>query len=109
MRAMSASDLLNASGKFRGLRFWPDVDGYFLPESPAKIFASGQQAHVPLLLGWNSEEMNYHALMGKYKPTPENFEKVIKSAYGKNAGDVLDEFPHNTVKRSHSFSNSNRR
>jgi len=36
--------------------FHPHVDGYALPVTVAQIFASGQQAKVPLLLGSNSDE-----------------------------------------------------
>jgi para-nitrobenzyl esterase len=37
-------------------RFGPDVDGYFLPDSVPHIFQRGEQAHVPLLAGWNADE-----------------------------------------------------
>src|ERR1019366_5046695 len=56
LRAMPADRLLEAAGKPGMPRFSTVVDGYFLPESPAAIFAAGKQAHVPLLAGWNSEE-----------------------------------------------------
>ena len=36
--------------------FEPDTDGYFLPQSVSAIFAAGNQAHVPLLAGWNRDE-----------------------------------------------------
>ena len=45
-------------------RFPPTVDGYFLPKAPVEIFAAGEQAHVPLLVGWNSEEMGARARPG---------------------------------------------
>ncbi|MEI6500352.1 MAG: carboxylesterase/lipase family protein [Armatimonadota bacterium] len=32
------------------------VDGYFLPEAPAKVYAEGRQAAVPLLAGTNADE-----------------------------------------------------
>jgi para-nitrobenzyl esterase len=32
------------------------VDGFLLPRSPARILAAGEQAHVPLLIGSNSQE-----------------------------------------------------
>ena len=37
-------------------RFPLTIDGYFLTEDPATIYANGKQARVPLLVGWNSEE-----------------------------------------------------
>ena len=42
----------------------PTIDGYFLPKSPVEIFAAGEQAHVPLLVGWNSEENNARSVLG---------------------------------------------
>jgi para-nitrobenzyl esterase len=57
LRAKSAEDLLQAATKDRtaGFRFWPNIDGYFFPESPSLIYSSGKQAHVPLLAGWNAD------------------------------------------------------
>src|SRR5689334_4089025 len=61
LRALSATELLEMSGRPGMPRFGPNVDGYFFPDVPAKIFAEGKQAKVPLLAGWNSEEMNARA------------------------------------------------
>lgn len=36
--------------------FSPSVDGFVVPETPAKAFAEGRQAQVPLLAGWNGAE-----------------------------------------------------
>lgn len=55
LRALPADQLLAATSK-PGARFGPDVDGYFLPESPAEIFAAGKQNDVPLMAGWNHDE-----------------------------------------------------
>ncbi len=55
LRALPAEQLLAASGKPGG-HFGPDVDGAFLPELPAAIFAAGRQNDVPLLAGWNHDE-----------------------------------------------------
>jgi len=94
LRAMPASKLLKATGEKGSPYFSDDIDGYFLPESPTKIFEAGKQAHVPLLLGWNSEEMGYQALLMGKKPIPENFEKVVKKDYGDHADQILKLFPH---------------
>ncbi|HKI44282.1 MAG TPA: carboxylesterase family protein [Balneolales bacterium] len=94
LRSMSAKDLLKATGMKGSPYFSAIVDGYFLPKSPTEIFSAGEQAHVPLFVGWNSEEMSYMALLRGQKPTPENFEKVVNAIYGKNAGEILKLFPH---------------
>jgi para-nitrobenzyl esterase len=59
LRALSADQILNAVTPRPGLttgRYWPDIDGYFLPESVPAIYAAGKQAHVPLMAGWNADE-----------------------------------------------------
>lgn len=94
LRDIPADSLLKATA-LKGAPWFPTVvDGYFLPETPQQIFSEGKQAHVPLLLGWNSEESNYMALMYGQKPTPENFISVIKHLYGDHANQVLKVFPH---------------
>ena len=94
LRDMPADSLLKATAQKGAPDFSTSVDGYFLPETPEKIFSEGKQAHVPLLVGWNSEEENYKKLMHKKKPTPENFILVIKQLYGDHAEKVLNMFPH---------------
>ena len=94
LRNMSAEDLLKATGQHGAPRFWPNIDGYFLPQSPAEIFSEGKQAHVPLLLGWNSEEMNFMAFLRGKKPTTENFVDAVNNMYGKHADEILKLFPH---------------
>jgi len=36
--------------------FEPIIDGWVIPASPAQVFASGQQAKVPLIVGTNADE-----------------------------------------------------
>jgi para-nitrobenzyl esterase len=72
------------------------VDGYFFPKDPIAIYRAGEQAHVPLLVGWNSEEMNYRMVMGDEKPTKENFEKAVRKIYGDSAAEVLKVYQVNT-------------
>jgi para-nitrobenzyl esterase len=92
LRAMSGAQLLEAAGKRGVPRFGAVIDGYFFPEAPVAIFAAGNQAQVPLLAGWNSEEMNARAVLGKDDPTPENLAKAIDRLYGDHASDVAKEF-----------------
>lgn len=54
LRAVPAEELLTAAKTGHG--FGPDVDGYFLPESPPAIFAAGKQNDVPMIAGWNHDE-----------------------------------------------------
>lgn len=89
LRAMSAEKLLEATAKPTTPRFGIVIDGYFLPKSAVAIFAAGEQAQVPLLAGWNSEESGSRAVLGDDSPTPENFAKGVKKLYPDRAEDVL--------------------
>lgn len=89
MRNIPADKLLEIGAKQAIGFFALTIDGYFFPHEPAAIYEAGQQAHVPLLVGWNSEEMNFRALMGQDEPTKENFAKAVQKAYNNQASEVL--------------------
>jgi para-nitrobenzyl esterase len=65
MRAIPADQLLAASKSGGDYRFGPNIDGYFMPESAPEIYAAGKQRHVPLMAGWNAQEMSSPAVMAK--------------------------------------------
>jgi len=94
LRDMKATDLLDAAQQNRSkFRFWPNVDGYFMPESPRDIYAAGKQAHVPLLAGWNTDEQPAAAFFGKDPQTAEAYTEKMKTLYGENAGKMLELYP----------------
>jgi para-nitrobenzyl esterase len=93
LRLLPALILLDSASKFGAFRTAATVDGYFLPKTPAAIFASGEEAHVPLLAGWNSAEIPYMAIMRGDPPTPENYLKKLKQLYGDTADEVLKLYP----------------
>ena len=59
LRKIAAPDLLAKLGtrasQWPG-GFTPDVDGWVLPRPPAAVFAAGQQAAIPLVIGTTSRE-----------------------------------------------------
>ncbi len=89
LRAIPADKLLAEASRMPGIYFSITIDGYFLPKSPEEIYDAGEEAHVPLLVGWNSEESNYHDILGKEKPTVENYTKAVQRLYGKDAEKIL--------------------
>ncbi|CAN5570313.1 hypothetical protein BH23BAC1_BH23BAC1_10950 [soil metagenome] len=95
LRAIPAEQLLEATANPETPRFSPTVDGYFFPQSPREIMAAGQQAQVPLLVGWNSEEMNARAILGQEEPTTENYRNAVQKLYGEQADEVLKLYPAN--------------
>ncbi|HEY4155734.1 MAG TPA: carboxylesterase family protein [Puia sp.] len=87
LRALPAEQILKASAKFRRGNY--PVDGYFFTRSPLDVFTAGQEAKVPLLVGWNSEEGNWQGILGKDQPTKENYDKAIQKMYGGHADEIL--------------------
>ena len=76
--ADSIYKIFQKSGRFG----FPIVtDGYFLPKEMSKIYGNGEQANIPLLVGWNSAEMNGQAVMQNLEMTTENLQKKIKELY----------------------------
>lgn len=88
LRSVSAEQLLKATANAGYGKFPVTVDGYFFPKSPQAIYDAGEQAHVPLLVGWNSEEMNYKMLLGNDGVTKENYNKAVQKRFGDKAAAV---------------------
>lgn len=97
LRAMSADEILESTAKMSPVHFTPTIDGYLFPKTPDEIFAAGEQARVPLLLGWNSLEQGYQALMRGKEPTPENYKAALNQFYGDHAEKVLAVYPGSTM------------
>jgi para-nitrobenzyl esterase len=77
-------------------RFGPAVDGYFLPDSVPNIYAAGNQAHVPLLAGWNADEARGAVILAKVQPTVESFTTTAQTDFGDNAQKFLAVYPATT-------------
>jgi len=96
LREIPAAELLDKASEPGAFTTRLIVDGYFLPKSPLAIFEAGEQSKVPLLAGWTSTEVPYTAYMGKYYPSPENYEKLVRAQYGVNADEALALYPGKT-------------
>lgn len=96
LRAMPAEKILQATANPGSGRFPVDVDGYFFPKTPLELYTTGQQAHVPLLVGWNSEEGYYRSILGEDKPTVENYTKAMQKLYGNRAAEALKAYSAST-------------
>jgi para-nitrobenzyl esterase len=96
LRSMSTLELYQKSlGTSLGV-FKTTIDGYFLTQTLPETFESKQQAMVPLLLGWNSEEMTYRALTAGKDITNETYIQKVKELYGNKADEVLKLYPAGT-------------
>ena len=97
LRAMSSDELLAVTAKPGLPRPNCVIDNYFMPKTVVDILAAGEQARVPLLAGWNSEERGYAGLLGQAAPTPENYTAAVTKAFGDRAADVLKAYPTATA------------
>jgi para-nitrobenzyl esterase len=93
LRAMDAQALLKAADKKDVPEFRPTIDGYFLPRSPEAIYQAGEQAHIPLLVGSNSQEGYYTALLDDKAPTLANYRAAMKKQFGAHAAEALKLYP----------------
>jgi para-nitrobenzyl esterase len=96
LRKLSADDILKAATAKTTPpppRFWPNVDGYFLPDSVASIYDAGKQARVPLLAGWNADEVRGQVLLAKTKPTAASFAATAQTDFGDSAQKFLALYP----------------
>jgi para-nitrobenzyl esterase len=91
MRAKSAADLLKAGGTF-----WPNVDGYLLPTDVQSIFAQGKQSQIPLLAGWNADEVRMMVMMPKEKPNAKTFPDRLRQQFQENGDAALKVYPAST-------------
>ncbi|MFZ9858907.1 MAG: carboxylesterase/lipase family protein [Roseiflexaceae bacterium] len=89
LRALPAEQVLALTEGRPPQQFTGVIDGVFLPQSPAHIFATGQQAQVPLLVGWNSTEVPYMFVMQQHAPTLANYHMVVQDGFGAMADDIL--------------------
>ena len=96
LRALSASALLDSASKPGNPRFSVVLDGYFFTKQGAEVLAAGEEAHVPLLVGWNSAEVSYQSVTGADLPTPENYAKKIKQRFGADSLTILTLYPGGT-------------
>jgi para-nitrobenzyl esterase len=98
LRAIPADKLLEpfAPPKSPGFEFGPDIDGYFLPESVAAIFAAGKQNDVALIAGWNRDEASFEIAFAKQKPNAESFKAAAQKDFGDKADEFLKFYPADT-------------
>jgi para-nitrobenzyl esterase len=91
LRKIPATELLQ---KGQGGR--PIVDGYFLPDDIAHIFAAGKANEVALLTGWNENE----GLTSGPINNAVDFRKQAQEQYGANAKTFLQYYPANNDKEA---------
>jgi para-nitrobenzyl esterase len=92
LRAVPTDKILE-SVKKPGVGFPPDIDGALLTEPVADTFAKGQQAHVPLLAGWNRDEGSFFAMRGM---TAVQWKEMAHNLFKDRADEFLKLYPGDT-------------
>ncbi len=87
LREVPAQRVLTAAAAIPSLTL-PPVDGWALPDVPARLFAEGRFAAVPLMIGANADEWTTLApLMGN--PDLSAHRSALRQVYGELAGEAL--------------------
>lgn len=95
LRKLSTREIYEKYKESRRFGFSMVIDGYLLPKSLPEIFASKEQAQVPLLVGWNSAEIPGMAFT-QGPISKETFVEKVKQNYPKKYQEVLELYPHET-------------
>jgi para-nitrobenzyl esterase len=89
LRAAPAVAILAAAP---GPGFRPIVDGWFLPRSPAEIFAAREQSDVALMAGWNKDEgFSFTLLQGDDAKRP--YADLARAIFGERTEAALRLYP----------------
>jgi para-nitrobenzyl esterase len=106
LRAMSTREIYELYNSSKGFRLPTVIDGYFFTKPIPETFKAGEQAMVPLLVGWNSAEIPGGAFMQGLPYTEENYTKKIKEAYPKDYDQVLKLYTNTSAKEIESSATS---
>lgn len=90
LRALSQEDLMAKAGvkSMPGL----NIDNYFMPKQPMEIYAAGEQAHVPCLIGNNNTEMVPGFVLRGQEPTIANLSPIVEEWFQAPASEVLPKY-----------------
>ena len=94
LRGMPAKQLLELTGQKTAPNFNAVADNYVVPAKDlSALLEKGEQAHVPILQGTNSEEEPFRTVLGDNPATPEGFAATVRKSFGADADRVLAAYP----------------
>ena len=100
LRAMDA-ETLTTSALTAGFQTFGAIDGKVLPAQLVDAFDRGEQAHVPILAGFNSGEIRSLRFLAPPPPADAaTYEAEIRKRYGDLADDFLKLYPSSDVPES---------
>jgi len=100
LRAMDAQALTTAAPA-AGFQPFGAIDGHILPKQLVDVFDAGEQAHVPLLAGFNAGEIRSLRILAPPPPASAAvYEKTIRDRYFDLADDYLKRYPASNMQES---------
>ena len=96
LRRATTAELYDLSLAKPNVRYPLVIDGRFLPRHPRKIYEAGDQASVPLLVGWTHTE----AAWVPAAASAAAYEAEVRQQYGKRAAEILRLYPSSDHVRS---------
>ena len=93
LRSKDADEVLRAAlESYPGWDSVPGVDGWVLEDAPGRVFDRGDQAPVPVLIGYNTDEWT---TLGHYSPdaTLDSFSQALGEVYGDLASRAQELYP----------------
>jgi para-nitrobenzyl esterase len=99
LRAMSTAEIFERYNDAKRFGFPLAFDGYVFPKvkSLTEVFEKGEQAQVPLLVGWNSAESSAAGLMMGKPLTEENYVNRFKQLFPTAWEEALKYFPYSNA------------
>jgi para-nitrobenzyl esterase len=91
LRSIPADQILAAWKQDREVRFGAMVDGWVVPEQPAKIFAEGKQLKIPVLVGSNADEATVFGLVAP--KTVDEYKAYLQGDTGRVADQEFAAYP----------------
>jgi para-nitrobenzyl esterase len=92
LRAMPMDSLLSAVKSPGTPGFSAVIDGVMLPRAVPDIYAAGEQHRIPLLAGWNADEIRSAVTLAKIPTTAASFAAGLRARYGANADLLLQAY-----------------
>jgi para-nitrobenzyl esterase len=78
------------------MSFWPNADGYVIPDDQYKLYEAGKYNNVNVIVGTNSDE----GAMFARPSEPDVYKKGIEERFGDFAGKILEAFPGDTKEQT---------
>ncbi len=80
----------------RMLSFWPNADGFIIPDDQYKLYEAGQFNDVNVIIGTNSDE----GAMFARPVEPQVYKSGLQDRFGEFAEEILTEYPGDTKEQA---------